>query len=409
MNDEHKVRAHDSLGAWNRSAVLKTIVLKGPLSRTEISAEVGLTMATISRITGELIRAGLVRELSAEQAGAGIASEPAPVGRRPVSLDIDPQGGQVLGIGLGRSLQTVTLTDLKNQVIAGVDMYIDEIGDPDRVIGRLADESQRLLAAHLEDRRRLLGGFVMVAGFVDPIGGRVHRSSYLGWHDVPLGSRLAGLLDLPMKVESMSATIALSEMRFGVARGRDNVLVLVCGLGVSAGLILNERLVEGRNFEVGDVGQMEVITREHGVKTLDDIASGYYVLWSLLDDGVFSMSAGQQARALTAAIEHDRNGDPATAALMAEAGSQLGRFTAQFVRLVAPETVVVTGPLSLSPSYLAAVREAAAEGLAGLQVDVVAGTVTGPVSGRSATCGLAVCEYLFERTLDLSGLIDESP
>lgn len=384
-------------GANNRMAVLRQIVLHGPLPRTGIAARLGLTGATLSRITRELIGDGLLRELPAQpNAGAG---------RRAVPIDIEPRSGYVLGIGIDAMLQTVTLTDLRNHVIGAIDLNLPAIDDPDAVIDRVANEGLRLIDTHLpgRGRERLLGGFTMVTGSVDTLAGTVRYSPYLaGWRDVPLRTKLAAALGIPMRVGGLANTIALAEALFGAARGRSHVLCTTCSIGLGTGLILNGRLVTGHHYNAGVVGAMEVPDQTGGVTTLDRVASGRGLLERLYGREV-ELPGGSMASLapdLFDAIERDREGDLAVAAVMSELGWRLGFVTAQAVRFVAPEIFVIAGPLSMSPSYVAAARKALAEMLPeAMETEVVASDITGPVSGGSATCALAICEYLFEGNL----------
>ena len=368
-------------------------MLRGPLSRTEIAANVGLTAASISRITSTLLDEGLIRKVpmpdDAPSAGPG---------RRFVYLDVAPQGGQVLGIGIGHTFQTITLTDLKNQVISGTDLKLDSLDDPDMVIERVAEGSRQLIDRHIEDRSRLLGGFLMIPALVDHTRGNVQRSDSLGWSNVPLRSKLSSLLDLPIKVESMMSAFALAETRFGAAREQKNVLVLLCALGIGAGLVLDGRLVKGKDFAAEEIGRIMVTGKDGNPATLNQVASGYGILQNLHGRaGLTGMSLKEQSGAFLSAIGRDRDGDPAVTALMDEASSTLGQTVAQFINFIVPESVVIAGPLAASPSYVSGVRDAIAKGLGTEEVNVVTSTITGPVSGQSATCGLAICEYLFEQ------------
>ena len=386
-------------GERNRIAVLRQIVLHGPLPRTVIADRLGLTGATVSRITRSLIDDGLVRELP-EQPSAG-------AGRRLVPLDLEPRSGFVLGLAIDAMLQTVTLTDLRNQVIGGIELNLPAIDDPDAVIGKVANEGLRLIDTHLpgRDRDRLLGGYTMVAGSVDTEAGIVRYSPYLdGWRDVPVRSKLADLLGIPMVVGGLANSIALAEALFGAAKGLRHVLCTTCSIGLGTGLILNGRLVTGHGYNAGVVGSMEVPDERGGVTTLDRVASGRGMLERLYGREV-ELTGGSMASlgpGLFDAIERDREGDLAVAAGMSELGWRLGFVTAQAVRFVAPEIFIIAGPLSMSPSYVAAARKALDELMPeSLQLDVVASRVTGPVSDMSATCALAICEYLFEGDLSL--------
>ena len=227
-------------GERNLRAVLREILLSGPIPRIEIASRVGLTASAVSRLAQVLTDAGLVREVEEPREDA-----PARPGRRASPLEIDPQGGQVLGIGIGPSYQTVTLADIGNNVIAAAELELDTIEDPDLVTRSVARESRRLIGHHLEDRSRLLGGLLMIAASVDPVRGSVVEAPYLGWGAFPLRARLSDLLDLPMKLQSMMDAVARAELLFGVARDRSNVLALLCELGVGAAVIMGGRLIRG--------------------------------------------------------------------------------------------------------------------------------------------------------------------
>ena len=390
---------HGEAGSRNQRAVLREILSSGPISRTEIGARVGLTAGAVSRIVRPLLDVSLVRETTERRDDA-----PGRPGRRTSPLEINPRGGQVLGIGIGPSIQTVVLSDIGSGVIAGIELNPDVIDDPDLMIRRVARESRRLIGAHLDDRSRLLGGLLMITGPVDPVKGSTPGAPYLGWGPYPLRARLADVLDVPMTIRSMTATIASAELRFGVARKRKNVLTFLCGLGVGSAVILDGRLIEGGNIPTGGIGAMEVTGEDGAVTTLDRDGAGLGILLRLHGDDMSPVheTISVSAPALRAAIERDRTGDAEVAELMAMAGRGLGRVVTLFSRFAMPETVLIAGPLSMSPSYMTAIAETVERQEAMAPVEVVASTVTGPVSGWSASCAMAVWEYLIERPLDLA-------
>ena len=388
-------------GRSNQQAVLREILLFGPLSRTEIASRIGLTPGTVSRNVRPLIDSGLVRELP--ETGSEPASGP---GRRTVPLGIDPQGGQVLGINIGLAFQSVTLADIGNTVIARSELQLETVEDPEVVVRNVAREGRRLIGTHLGGRGRLLGGLLMVAGHVDPVRGDVLDAPYLGWGHFPLRARLTELIDLPLKVQSVTAAVAREAMLFGEARGRDNVLILLCGLGIGAAVILDGRLVEGDNPRVGGIGRIEVVGDDGASAPLEHVAGGLGILRRLHGE---DLRPGQTplpeiGQALLAAVERDREGDPDVAVLMARAGRVLGRVVVQFAHFVRVETVRVAGPLAGSPRYVSAVGEAINESMGTHQADVAASAATGTAGSRMVSSGLAICEYLLERPLDLARL-----
>lgn len=393
------VNGPESRGAardGNQTAVLREILLSGPIPRIEIAARVGLTAGAVSRIAQGLMDAGLVRETTGPRGDA-----PAKPGRRVYPLEIDPQGGQVLGIGIGPEYQTVTLADIGNNVIAATELELGTIDDPDLVTRSVAQESRRLIGRHLEDRSRLLGGLFMISASVDPVRGSVVEAPYLGWGAFPLRARLSDLLDLPMKLQSVTDAVASAEQLFGAARDRSNVLALLCGLGLGAAMIMDGRLIRGGSPPAGGAGAMKVTAEDGTVTTLDQAGTGLGVIRRLHGDGIASGPApiAAMARALRDAVERDLAGDPVVAALMAEAGRELGRVCVQFFRFAMPEAVLVAGPLSMSPSYMAAIAEIVDSDTQSGPVEVTASIVSAPVASWSASCAMAVWEYLIEAPL----------
>ena len=387
------------IGLRNRQAMLREILLSGPLSRGEIAERIGLTQTSVSRIARNLLDEGLLRALPARRGSAGGQLKQ---GRGGVPLDIDPQGGYVLGIGIGPTFQTITVADLLNDVVGGTHLELETIGDPEDVVRRVAGESRRLMGTLPESRARFLGALVMASASVDPDSGGVVAAPYLGWGEYPLQARLAEALGVTVKVRSMAATIARVESLFGAARGRGSVLTLLCGLGIGAALILDGRLIEGNRFLAGGIGWMETTAEDGTPATLDSLASGLGILRRLHGEDMEPQGTPvpAMARALLEAIERE-GGDPAVRTLMSSAGRALGRAAVRLTPLTPPELVLIAGPLSMSRSYVAAARDAVAEEGAPRTAEILSSGVTGPVSGQSASCAMAIYEFLVERHADL--------
>src|SRR3990170_8294890 len=105
----HPTGSRELIRAINRSNVLNSIKTQGPISRIEIARISGLSAATVSGITAQLIESGLVFE---KEAGDSLG------GRRPIPLALNPRGGYVIGFKLAEDHITGALTDLNAKVIA---------------------------------------------------------------------------------------------------------------------------------------------------------------------------------------------------------------------------------------------------------------------------------------------------
>src|SRR6185503_5477620 len=82
----------------------------------------------------------------------------------------------------------------------------------------------------------------------------------LGWHDVPVATRLArGLAsDLWIGVDNDANLAALAEHAGGVAAGTDDLVYLTGEVGVGGGVILGGRLLRGADGFSGEIGHLPV-------------------------------------------------------------------------------------------------------------------------------------------------------
>ena len=94
--------------AINRSSVLNTIRTLGPISRKEITKHTGLSAATITGITAELIEDDLVFEKETGDSSGG---------RRPILLALNKQSRYMIGVKLSIDHITAALTDLEATVL----------------------------------------------------------------------------------------------------------------------------------------------------------------------------------------------------------------------------------------------------------------------------------------------------
>lgn len=387
-------RTRRDLGRANKRAVMAEIVFNGPVSRTAICQATGLTAASVSRITRELIGAGLVIEDSAP-------AETGRPGRKFVGLDVNPAGGYVLGIGLNVFQQTVTLADLKNNRLERRDLKLADLSRPDRVIAEIAAAARDMIAVHVAEPARLFGGGVAITGAVDPVSGCVRESLYLGWRDVGLGGQLASALNIPFQVDSLPNTINLAEVRFGAARGARNTLLINCAIGLGASLYLDGQLVRGHKFYAGHIGNLP--TRD-SVAVLDDVAGGRGILKAMgeADPGTGVTQADAVAGKLMAIIDMANAGEVKATEVIEHGGHALGETAAVFAGLTRPERIVLSGPLAESPAYVSGFRSAMAA--QGMGEPAVVELAISDLTAQAAARWLAIGEFLVERDINLDNL-----
>jgi len=388
-------RTRRDLGRTNKRAVMGQIVLGGPVSRTAICQGTGLTAASVSRITRELIEAGL------------ITAEPAPQetgrpGRKFVGLDVAAGGGYVLGIGLNVFQQAVTLADLKNNRLERRDLNLSDLSNPRVVIDYVIEAAREMIGQHVHHPQRLLGGGVAITGAVDPTTGLLRESPYFGWHDcnLDLGGELSAALGLPIHVENLPNALNLAEVRFGHVRAARNTLLVHCALGLGGSLYLDGQLTRGDRFAAGQIGNLPITVDEDRVATLDDLSGGRGILVAMGYAG--TEPADEMASNLLAAIDLANGGDADATIIMEQAGATLGQSLAKFCGLVQPEAIVLSGPLPAAAAYLESCRAGLARYWPTESAPVT--IIVSDLSNQAAARWLAIGEFLVERDLNLENL-----
>ncbi|GAA4831561.1 ROK family transcriptional regulator [Kitasatospora terrestris] len=229
------------------AAVLRAVLDRGPLARTAIAGETGLSAAAVSRHTADLLSMGLVWQPPE-------SAQPPRPGRPRIPLDIDTSHHLAAGVHIAVPRLTFSLTDLRGRVVAS-----EHLPRPERPGAVLAEVSARLpgfLRRHVSGRS-VLGLGVVTGGWVDPDAGVVVENAALGWRDVPVRDALRRAVRLPVHVEGHARALARAEMLFG--RIGEGVLVhLFVGNAVDAAIATGGVLLQGRRHGAGGIAHLPV-------------------------------------------------------------------------------------------------------------------------------------------------------
>lgn len=230
--------------ALNRSTVLNMIKTHGPIDRAELARRTGLSAATVTGITAELIGDNLVFEKAPGNSRGG---------RRPILLALNARGGFVVGLKVTETHIIGALTDLEATVLDKQSAVLTS-RSPEHVIQVLDDSVRALAASQGIDLAKLLGVGVGLAGIIDAKHGILRQSPFFGWHDLPLGQLLHAHLGVPVYIDNDVNTLTLTEKWFGSGHAVDNFLTVTIGRGVGLGIVVNGQFYRGANGGAGEFG-----------------------------------------------------------------------------------------------------------------------------------------------------------
>ncbi len=196
----------------------------------------------------------------------------------------------------------------------------------------------------LRARHEVGGVGVGAAGFVG-LDGTVRFAPHVSWRDEPLAARLGDRLELPVVVDNDANVTALAELRFGVARGVDEALVLTLGTGIGGAVAMGGVVRRGAQGLAGEFGHLQVVPDGRACPCGNDgcweqYTSGTALLRAAVAAGAPATTTGPD---VTSAATRDV--DWAQAAF-AEVGGWLGTGLAGLVAGLDPALVVIGGGLS---------------------------------------------------------------
>ena len=329
----------DFIKERNLSAVFKCIVDHGAISRIQVARLCALAPGSVTRITRELLAAGLIVEQEQQRS---------PRGRRATLLA--PAWGQVhiLAARAGRTKLHLGLCDLSGKLLASHVEPLQPLNQAAFACQLIASLQSFLQARHTH---RLVGVGITTPGLVNSATGTISFMPHLPVRDLPLAEQVSQALGKPCFINNFIASMALAESHFGASVGVKNSLFVSVHNGVGAGMILDGTLYEGSSLAVGEIGHMQIdplgercYCGNFGcLETLVCNPALERRCQKLLESGVPSaLAANADINAICSAA---MAGDRLATGLLKEAASHLGKAIAAGVNLLRPDCVVLAGEI----------------------------------------------------------------
>ncbi len=348
----HTITAAEMRGI-NRASILELIRCHGTISRTQIAAELSVSLPTVMRISNDLMRAGLVIENGQKESSGG---------RKRNLLQFNGAAHLVIGIDLGGTKIYGAAANLNGELLHEISYthYQTQAEQSLAVVCQMIDELLRFAeGAALPVRGIGLG----VPGVVQPESGVVTIAPALDWTDFPLKERLAGRYSLPIVIENDVNLAALGEVWFGTDADINNLVLLAIGTGIGAGVVINGAVYGGAHHLAGEVGYF-LPDRSHlgkaypGFGALEQLASGTGIAGrgraarqAMMESG---LRPAEDVQALTAeeVFLAARRGEAWAEAVLQETIDYLAQLVAAVTLVVDPDAILLGGGVAKSADLL---------------------------------------------------------
>lgn len=319
-----------------RSNKLLALIQKyGPLTKIKLEYMTKLKKSTLNRGLEILHDSLLITEASAEESTGG---------RKASLFDVNDKLFYLIGIDISRTYIQLVLTNLKMVVLKEKTIY-----------GEFSDSFQgEILVKLIKD---LLAGTDVVITNVIGIGVGVvvpiHKTDYINDAN-NIKDLLQKELGLPVFFDNGANTALLAEYNFGVGRDKGSLAYVHCGVGIRTAVISKGSIIRTINNSEDAFGHMIV-------EVSGDLCScgnygcveSYASISKITSRFIAEVKKGKRTK-LEKRIEEVSyidvceladKGDDLAKSIIEDAAVYFGIGLANFIKILAPEMVILSGPL----------------------------------------------------------------
>ncbi|GIT91994.1 xylose operon repressor [Jannaschia pagri] len=321
-----------------RARVLRTIRQHTQVARVDIARETGISPATVTAITADLLSEGLIERISPDAGERPKTSR----GRPREALKIRGAAHLVAGVKVSQGAITVLLVDFE-----GRELGTQEIPRAERrssaaaLVDQIALAVDRACHAIGLDPARVSAVGVGLAGYVDGLRGLVHWSSALTERNVPLADLLSQRVHYAVFIDNDANLVATAEHLFGRGQALRTFLVVTIQHGIGLGVVIDGQLYRGARgcgaefghtkvapgdgaaCQCGQRGCLEAYTSEYALlRQAEEVGAGTFT----------DMAALQEAAA---------QGDAGIADLLSAAGEYFSMGLANLINIFDPELIIL--------------------------------------------------------------------
>ena len=349
-SDEARVGCGPLITPWSeqlrplRQQVFDRVRASGLVARVQLAKDLGVSPASVTTITSELIEAGLIEEVAAPRELDSGRGRPA------VALGVRGAAHYVVGMKLSDREHTAVVVDFAGNMLA--DDAIARDPGPSTVSNML-DAVEHLLdkvcAKAGITRAALSAVGIGLPGFVDHAEGMVHWSSTLNDRAVPLAAEASARINLPVYVDNDANLVALAELWFGAGRALADFAVVTIEHGVGMGFVMNHRIYRGAQRLGLELGHTKVqldgaLCRCGQRGCLEAYVADYALAREAVT--VLNLSHSQSPSVpvlLESLYQHAKAGNTTARLIFRRAGRYLALGLANVVNLFDPALIILSG------------------------------------------------------------------
>ena len=339
-----------------RNLILRALLDKERLSLTDLKNITGISLPVVTTIVVGLVEENFVVEVNVKDENRG-------AGRPPSVFELNGDAGYILGIDIGRTNTDYVILNLAQNIIFQERREsIDMNSQDSSVIDDLYKEVRLIFEYAKIDYDKVLGVGISIPGIVQ--GPKGISKTYFNFSDHSLEDLIKEKFNKPVNIEHDAKAMALGELWFGSAKGKQNVLCINMGWGLGLGMIINGKIFYGSDYFAGEFGHLQIVPEGNlcycGKKgCLETYASGKAiarVAREKIEKGAQTIitSTIKNIEDIDAKVifESANKGDTFSIEILEEVSSYLGFGLAQIINIINPEMIIFGGKIAVVNEFI---------------------------------------------------------
>jgi predicted NBD/HSP70 family sugar kinase len=237
----------------NEKLVLKLIYNQTGISQSEISTITGLKPPTVFRIFTSLIEKGFILECRTDR----VMREKK--GRKPSFFCVNADACYAIGLDFWWQSAAVLISDFSGRPVYE-NLVKFKVGiDSERMMQQIEGLIRSAIEKSGIDEQRIIGIGIGAPGVVDIEQGRIVKYPRAkGIANYSIKDRIGKSFGIPVYIHNNCTVIALSEYRYGKAKGQKSMLAILIRAGVGGAFIQDGRAFVNQSKTALEVGHLSV-------------------------------------------------------------------------------------------------------------------------------------------------------
>lgn len=232
----------------NMTLVLNKIRENKAISRIQIAKETGLTAATVTNLTSELLLRGIIVEADTGSSTGG---------RKPIMLKLNTADFAICSAYISPNHIEFAVSDFEAEII-----YYKSIPLPEEDVARGCVEFIANQYKYYFEHSHLtpVGIGLGLHGIVDSKNGVSVFAPNMNWSNIPIGDMLREKIDIPVFADNDVRLMTMGEMWYGIAKNVTDLVFVYISSGIGGAIVINGNLYNGFKNGSGEIGHCTIDT-----------------------------------------------------------------------------------------------------------------------------------------------------